>query len=180
MGALALSLLASAAQASDKQWYASGQVGVRAVEQQVITAPGASISLEQHNGLFASFATGKIFDDDGVGLRGELEISYRDGGRINRFSVNDAPIPVTGDSLSSWSAMANGLIDFNNRSRFTPYVGAGLGVIMIDGDIQSPGNSISDSTSALGVQESPGSMSGLRIQFPRLRIFATKKHSVPG
>lgn len=149
---LAVAMLAGAAEASDRQWYASGQAGVRAVEQQSIEAPGVAISLEQHNGVFASFAVGRFFDTDGVGFRGELEASYRDGGRINRFSVNTAPAAVSGNSLSSWSVMANGMIDFNNRSRFTPYIGAGVGVVMIDGDIQSPGNSISDSSSTFGVQ----------------------------
>lgn len=67
--ALAVAILASVAEASDKQWYASGQVGVRAVEQQSIEAPGAAISLEQHNGVFASFAVGRFFDNDGVGFR---------------------------------------------------------------------------------------------------------------
>ena len=145
-------LVAGHAHASDHQWYASGQVGVRAVEQQAITAPSVAIDLEQHNGLYASFALGRYFDRDGIGFRGELETAYRDGGRISQFSVNNASTAVSGDGLSSWSLMANGIVDFNNRSRFTPYVGAGIGVIRLDGDIQSPGNFIDDTATVFGAQ----------------------------
>lgn len=150
-GIVALSA-AGNVQAADKSWYVSGQVGVRAVEEQTISAGGGTISLEQHNGLYASAAIGRYFNQSGIGFRGEIETAWRDAGRISRFDVNNVATPVTGDGLSALSVMANGIVDFNNQSRFTPYLGAGVGIISLDGDINAGANMISDSTTAFGVQ----------------------------
>ena len=138
--------------ASDQSWYAAGQIGVRAVEDQSIDIGAGNIDLEQHNGLYASAAIGRAFRQNGIGFRAEIETAWRGAGRISRFSVNNIPTAVTGDGLTALSVMANGIVDFNNGSRFTPYLGAGIGLISLKGDIDAGLNRISDSATGIGVQ----------------------------
>lgn len=66
-------------------------------------------------------------------LRVELEYTLR-GQISDDWSINSATIPVVGDNASlesKWSAdtlFANVYYDFYNSTKFTPYVGAGLGL----------------------------------------------------
>lgn len=62
----------------------------------------------------------------GNGFRTELEAGYRK----NDVDSIDG-VAGTGD-VDAWSFMVNALYDFKNSSSFTPYIGAGAGIINID------------------------------------------------
>lgn len=65
-------------------------------------------------------------------LRAEGEATYRE----NDFDELDTPFgtfSVTGD-ISSWAFMGNVFYDFWTGSNWTPYVGAGLGVAIVEWD----------------------------------------------
>lgn len=139
------------ASAEDGDWYASGQFGVRAIEREAATAPGVDIDVELDNGLYLSGAVGRYIKTSGPGLRVEGEFAWR-GGNLNSFDINGVPAAVTGDGFSALSFMVNGYVDFKNRSRFTPYIGAGAGVARINGDINGGGNILSDSATSFAFQ----------------------------
>lgn len=139
------------AYADDANWYASGQIGLRAIEQQTAMAAGTNIEVELDNAVFLSGAIGRSFRSDDLSVRLESEISWRSGG-LNRLDVNGIANAAVGDGFSALSFMANGYLDFENDSRFTPYVGAGAGVVSIKGDIQAGANVLDDSVTAFAFQ----------------------------
>jgi len=73
---------------------------------------------------------GYDWSGQGVPVRSELEYAYRHGFSYdsNPVFVN-AGIPTRATSdMNTHTLMVNGYYDFKNKSKFTPYVGAGLGV----------------------------------------------------
>lgn len=164
---------ATNAYAGDKDWYASGQFGVRAIEKQTAMATGVNIEVELDNGTFLSGAIGKSIKTDGLSVRVEGEIAWR-GGNLNSVDVNGVANAVTGDGFSALSFMANGYIDFENGSRFTPYLGAGLGLARITGDIQAGTNVLDGTATAFAFQGIAGvdlSLSESASVFTDLRYF---------
>jgi outer membrane protein OmpA-like peptidoglycan-associated protein len=79
------------------------------------------------------WAGGVAFGYDWGGPRLEAEVSYRrnENDRISITSPITASAPLAGH-MSALSVMLNALYDFTNSSRFTPYLGAGIGVGVID------------------------------------------------
>lgn len=144
-------LMSSPALAEDGGLYASGQLGVRAIEQQTANAPGVIIDGELDNGLYLAGAVGYKFKSDGIGFRLEGEVAWR-GGNLNNLNINGAPVAVTGDGFSALSVMGNGYVDFNNGSAFTPYLGAGIGLARIKGDINAGANILNDTATVVAVQ----------------------------
>ncbi len=91
-------------------------------------------------------------------LRGEIEVAYQSNGVQTHTGVNaggialdgeDAAVLITGQAtnlgvtvgdlvaagegdLKTLFVMANAIVDFENSSRFTPYIGAGAGVGFVD------------------------------------------------
>tara|TARA_R110002033_G_scaffold73822_3_gene125145 strand:- start:645 stop:1289 length:645 start_codon:yes stop_codon:yes gene_type:complete len=144
-------IMSSPALAEDGGLYVSVQAGVRAVEQQSAQAAAVMIDGELDNGLYLSGAVGYKFKSDGTGFRVESELAWR-GGNLNHLDVNGVPVAVTGDGFSALSFMGNGYVDFNNRSAFTPYLGAGIGMARIKGDIDAGANSLDDTATVIAVQ----------------------------
>lgn len=77
-------------------------------------------------------ALGALGYDYGNGVRGELEVGYRD---------NDGEIVIDGPegffdsaNVKALTIMANGLYDYDTGSSFTPFIGFGLGAAQVDGD----------------------------------------------
>ncbi|TNE29002.1 MAG: porin family protein [Alphaproteobacteria bacterium] len=141
----------SVAQASEGDWYVSGQIGVRAIKQHSAEAPGVVIDGEMDNGTYAAGAVGYRLQSEGVGLRLEAEIASR-GGNLNNLSVNGVESTFAGQGYSAVSFMTNGYVDLNNASAFTPYLGAGIGIARVRGDIASGGNVVDDRATSLAVQ----------------------------
>ncbi len=66
----------------------------------------------------------------GLPVRTELEYAYRHGLSYDSdplFVNAGVPVRATSD-LNSHTLMVNGYYDFKNQSKFTPFVGAGLGM----------------------------------------------------
>jgi OOP family OmpA-OmpF porin len=95
-------------------------------------------------------AAGYSFDS---GFRAEAEVTYR-GNDVSGFSFNGAPtFPASDADASDWAFMANGYYDFNTGTRWTPYVGGGVGLALdhIEGSA-GPGFGISDTQSEFAYQ----------------------------
>lgn len=67
----------------------------------------------------------------GNGLRAEIEGGYRQNSLDQWGNTN-----VDGD-MSAWHTMLNAIYDFDLDSRFTPYVGAGLGAAFVSVDMEN-------------------------------------------
>ena len=86
-------------------------------------------------GYALSFAFGRRHSNT---LRSEIEVGIRGNDIINNTVIgfDDTPgITETEENVGSVNAvslMKNFIIDFDNNSRFTPYVGAGLGVSYVE------------------------------------------------
>jgi OmpA-OmpF porin, OOP family len=67
------------------------------------------------------------------GIRGELELGYRENDidSIRGVGVPGGLAAGSGD-VHAWTIMVNGLYDFVNSTRFTPYLGVGIGAANID------------------------------------------------
>lgn len=117
----------------------AGDGGVAAA----VINPTSSRSIDD-SGYAISFAFGRRHSRK---LRSEIEVAFRSND-INRsgglFALDagavDASVAAVGDSniqqrdgtVNATSLMKNFIIDFENDTRFTPYVGAGLGLSYVD------------------------------------------------
>ncbi len=161
------------AYAKEDAWYVSGQLGVRAVEREEISAPGLAVDFELHNGIYGSGAIGRAFKAGAINLRLEGETAWRGGGDIRMYTVNGAGAAVAGKGVAALSLMANGFVDFENASRFTPYVGGGLGVARLSSDISDGANLLDESATSLAAQGVVGLDVGLS---DRLSIFTDLRY----
>ena len=75
------------------------------------------------------WALGGVLGYDFVGPRMEFETVYRN----NQTNVN-VPNTALGNQVGQLAFMVNGLYDFMPESVITPYVGAGLGLALVDGN----------------------------------------------
>jgi len=75
------------------------------------------------------WAVGGVFGYDFVGPRVEFETVYRN----NQTNVN-VPNTALGNQVGQLAFMVNGLYDFMADSRVTPYIGAGVGLALVDGN----------------------------------------------
>ena len=106
------------------------------------------ISLDAETGFGLSGAAGYRFDD----ARIELEIAYNNN-NVEGITVNDLDeIPLDGD-IESFQFMLNGYYDVPTQSRFSPYIGGGIGVATltvddVEVDVPGLGNLALDDTGA--------------------------------
>src|SRR6185295_17867060 len=84
----------------------------------------SAIQFKFHDGVAASVSADYRWLG---GLRTEAELTYRSNGVKDYNSVS---FPLTGHQ-DDLSFMANVLYDFSTGTRFTPYVGAGIGGTML-------------------------------------------------
>lgn len=108
--------------------------------------PGTAIHADADNaGSGVAFDTGfgSGFTDGGAlsftdprGLRGELELSYREN-EVDETSVINLG-PRTGNAdISAFTALANAYYDFDTHSSWRPFVGAGIGITIGGADSTS-------------------------------------------
>ena len=110
-------------------------------------APGTSWTntFDGAGGILAGRAAGYRFTEYGQ-LRVELEYFYRETAHNETSAAEghggvavaklDGEVAVGEDrigSITSHNVFGNGYFDFTNRSRVTPYVGAGVGLTNLDG-----------------------------------------------
>lgn len=140
-------ILAGSAQAQTPGWYVGGEGAWSHLNDQGATAtgPGTSTPLKIHPGEgFAAGVNGGY--EFGSGPRLEGELVYR---RHDEKSATSAGItsPTTGN-IDNLAIMGNAYYDFNNATKFTPYIGAGVGAARLHLDdfnsVGSPGLSDDD------------------------------------
>ncbi len=101
----------------------------------VIPAPGlpsignatvpVDISIDTDTGFGINGAVGYRFDN----IRAEFEIGYNNNS-VDSITVNDVDTSVDGD-IDNWKFLLNGYYDFPTNSRFSPYLGGGIGVAIL-------------------------------------------------
>ncbi|SCZ54261.1 outer membrane protein [Epibacterium ulvae] len=117
-----------------------------------------NVDTDFDDGFNFGFAIGRTFEawsGNGYGLRGEIELSYSDNDVDGvDFSGNGAGAEANpGGDVTSTRLFANLIADFNTGSRFSPYIGAGLGIDFVDHDIVYGNNvTITGSDEALAAQ----------------------------
>jgi OmpA-OmpF porin, OOP family len=114
-------LLAPAARAETTPgWYSAAGVGIGFPQDPTMFAGGAKRSVSDDKNALALFKSfGYSFDN---GLRLEAEYFHE---QVNTKQINNAP--GFGHVINK-DLFFNAFYDFNNKSLFTPYVGAGFGV----------------------------------------------------
>jgi len=130
-GAVALVAFAvtGPAQAQSPGPYVSGALGVTQPRDWDLTGAGVNTTQESDPGFAGAIALGTTFSEN---WRGEAELSYSNS-NVDSFSDTNG----SGET-SMFGLMFNGLYDFKTNSRWTPYVGAGIGAAVIDSNDLSP------------------------------------------
>ncbi|MBO9477324.1 porin family protein [Shimia sp. R11_0] len=143
---LSATLIASAvlaAPAFAEDWYVQGFLGYSYADDATfagnIGGNPNTVATDFDEDLNLGISVGRGFGSigNGASLRGEIELSYRsnDIDAVD-FSGNGAGAEANpGGDISSTFLMANAIVDFETNSKFTPYVGGGIGVGFIDQDV---------------------------------------------
>lgn len=145
----------------------------------VTTNVPVDISFDADTGFGVSGAAGYRFDD----ARVELEVAYTSND-VEGVTVNDlAEIPLDGD-IESFQFMVNGYYDIPTRSRFSPYIGGGVGVATlsvddIEADIPGIGTLALDDTGASFVFQVKAGV-GYEISDQASAFLGYRLHGLPG
>ena len=123
--AVALSL-PLAAQAATDGFYVGGAAGVNFAADSKVSSTPFNDTATFDTGAAGALSVGYGY---GNGLRSEFEASLRSNG-IN--GVKNNTITNAGGSVRNWGLMINGLYDFNTGTAFTPYLGAGIGLGIVN------------------------------------------------
>ncbi len=110
--------------------YVGAGVGGAFLSESEVTdsdSPGETLDFEFDAGLGCYLALGYEFKNN---FRIEGEVSYQ----VNDFdeTVRGGTTYVLSKDLSSLAFLVNGYYDFKNKSAFTPFVTAGVGIAKID------------------------------------------------
>jgi opacity protein-like surface antigen len=106
-------------------WYVGLHGGWAMDDEYDATTAGVSTDVDTDGGFIAGASLGYVPPTEVPFFnmtRYELEYSYRE---------NSLESPLS-DEFQSHTLMANMLVDFENKTRWTPYVGGGLGITNID------------------------------------------------
>ena len=109
--------------------YLSGSMGLASVDDAKINTGSGSGEIEFDSGIVATGAYGQTLGSAG---RVELELGYRTN---NIDKVNGLGVSEDDGDVATYSLMGNVFYGLNNNSRFTPFVGAGLGLANIEADM---------------------------------------------
>ena len=145
LAALLAAGLPFAAQAQSSGYYLGVGVGADFQSDADLSGSGINTSLDTDPGPAGSLTLGYKY---GNHFRTEIEGTYRN---VDGDSVSGTG---AGGDVGAWSAMINGLYDFDTGSSFTPYLGLGAGVVRVDYDGISPvgGSRIDDADTLLAAQ----------------------------
>ena len=155
-GLLAAAILCSAGSASaadaDKDgWYFTAGTGVTFVPDLKVhnTVSGVDpAKVDTSAGMTIVAGGGYAFGP----FRVEGELGWRDNGLDKVTTPSQGEASGSGD-LEPWSLMLNGYYDIHTGTKFTPYLGAGIGGIYMDGKIEEAGTTITElSRMGLGYQ----------------------------
>lgn len=137
------------------------------------------ISLDTETGFGINGAAGYRFDD----ARVELEVAYTNND-VDGVTVNNlAEVPLDGD-IESAQFMVNGYYDIPTESRFSPYIGGGVGVATltandVEANIPGVGNLALDDTGASFVFQVKAGV-GYKISDQASAFLGYRLHGLPG
>lgn len=117
-------LALSAADAAAGEYYGNVSGGAMVLQDRSGTVDGDRIKIEYDTGWAVYGAAGYKFDQ---GFRVEGELGYGHASYDN-ITVNGTKIDASGD-IDLLSGTVNGFYDFRTATAFTPYLGAGAGVV---------------------------------------------------
>ena len=137
-------------------FYVGGTLGLASANDSDVSAPGYSGSFEADLGASLSGIVGYSFENN-LRIEGEL---VSQANELDQSSEYGRKYTLSGD-VSSVALMANAYYDFNNKSRFTPFIGAGIGLATVSlNDLHYVGYShdydIDDSDTVFAYQFSAG------------------------
>ncbi len=130
----------SAGAANAQDWYGQIFGGATFADNPnfsgVIGGAANSVFTNLDDGYNLGFAIGRRFGDlgNGVGLRGEIELSFseNDADGFNFTGNGPGAEANPGGDISSTNLFANVYADFDTGGRVTPYLGGGIGVSFVD------------------------------------------------
>ena len=102
--------------------YVGGNLGLASLNDSDVSAPDYSASVTTDMGASLSGVVGYAFENN-FRIEGEL---VSQANEFDQSKESGSNYSLTGD-VTSLAIMANGYYDFNNKSRFTPFIGAGIG-----------------------------------------------------
>lgn len=137
------------------------------------------ISFDTDTGFGVSGAAGYRFDD----ARVELEVAYTSND-VEGVTVNNlAEVPLDGD-IESFQFMVNGYYDIPTKSRFSPYIGGGVGIATLtanDVEANIPGIgalALDDTGASFAFQVKAGV--GYEITEQATAFLGYRLHGLPG
>ena len=125
-----LLLVASTTSALAAGPYIGAVGGMSIVHDSDINELGFSGTVEYDTGFGFNMSAGYNFDP----FRAEFEFGYKNAD-VDRFEAFGFSVPTDGADLTTMSYMVNGFYDIKTKSAFTPYIGAGLGFIYGELDV---------------------------------------------
>ena len=120
-----------AAQAGTNGFYVGGAAGVNFATDASIKNGAFSDTLKYDTGAAGSLSVGYGY---GNGIRTELEASLRSND-INGLKNNGLASPS--GTTRTWGVLVNALYDINTGTAFTPYVGAGVGLGIVNAKLNA-------------------------------------------
>ena len=136
----ALAIAIFAAFPAQAQFYVGAHGGVSIQtdsDLDIVGVTGVDVEAEFDVGPLFGAVAGYRFGP----FRVEGEVTYRDNDiddiTVNGVSLVGAGLPIEGD-VSSVAIMANAYYDINTGSVVTPYIGGGIGAVVINGELGVP------------------------------------------
>ena len=123
VGLFMLLILPAVSFSAGPGWYVSGQLGLAFLTDSDISGWSERGTLEFDTGFATGFAGGYNFGMFRV--EGEIEYQYNDIDKVRGEGYG-------GGDVTALSSLANGYYDFVNKSPFTPFITAGIGVARIE------------------------------------------------
>lgn len=104
------------------------------LDEQDFSFGGVPTNTDHGDGWNAGLHLGYAFAlAQGIGLRPELELGYKTND-VDEHSAGGTALAGSDGKTETYLAMANFYYDFKNTSRFTPYLGAGIGAARVNVD----------------------------------------------
>jgi len=131
--------LAMAPQAQERNWYSSVRGGVSFLDDMNFSQPGYRGMAEFDSGVLLPGSLSRYLDRFRGGV--ELDYSRSDLYRVSEFGVG---VPAGGD-VSADTVMATGYYDFDAGTKWSSYIGGGIGGANVSlSDLSAPGVHLAD------------------------------------
>ena len=117
LASAALLTVSSVAEAAG--FYAGADLGLAIPKKEKIHYEGQKVNYQLNDGFVGDIIGGYDF---GNNIRTELDLGFR------RYSMDKVAGTEVGGRVNSYALTANAFYDFNNSTKLTPFLGAGVGI----------------------------------------------------